>query len=142
MKMFYTLLLCCFCSLSSITAQTCVGIWKNIDDDDGKAKSHIEIYEEKGKLHGRVIKLLEIATLKTCIECTGDRKDQPIEGMVILWDLEKKKKKGIEGKILDPKKGKIYDCKIELEDANTLKVRGYIKTPFLGRTQNWYRVTD
>jgi len=119
-----------------------VGIWKNIDDDDGKAKSHIEIYEENGKLHGRVIKLLEIATLKTCIECSGDRKDRPIEGMVILWDLEKKKKKGVEGKILDPKKGKIYDCKIELEDANTLKVRGYIKTPFLGRTQNWYRVTD
>jgi uncharacterized protein (DUF2147 family) len=129
--------------LHIITAQSsCVGTWENIDDEDGKPKSHIEIYEEDGKLYGKVIKLLEKATIRNCIKCEGDRKDQALEGMVILWDLKIKKNKGDKGKIIDPKTGKIYDCKIELDDENTLKVRGYIKTPFLGRTQKWYRVTS
>jgi uncharacterized protein (DUF2147 family) len=129
--------------LHIITAQSsCVGTWENIDDEDGKPKSHIEIYEEDGKLYGKVIKLLENATIRNCIKCEGDRKDQALEGMVILWDLKIKKNKGDKGKIIDPKTGKIYDCKIELDDENTLKVRGYIKTPFLGRTQKWYRVTS
>ncbi len=38
-------------------AQSPIGIWKNIDDEDGKEKSHIEIYEKNGKLYGKVIKL-------------------------------------------------------------------------------------
>ena len=54
-------------------------------------------------------------------------------------------KKGDEykgGTILDPQKGKEYDCKIWLEedDTNKLNVRGYIS--FLFRTQNWYRALD
>ena len=40
------------------------------------------------------------------------------------------------GTILDPENGKIYKCKIWLEDGK-LKVRGYIM--FLYRTQTWHR---
>ncbi|MEM7655878.1 MAG: response regulator [Bacteroidota bacterium] len=34
-----------------------VGVWKTIDDETNKAKSLVEIYEQDGKLYGKVIKL-------------------------------------------------------------------------------------
>ena len=125
-------------------AQSIFGTWKNIDDEDGEAKSHIEIYEQDGLIHGKVIKLLDNATLRTCTKCKDERKDQEIEGMVILWNLkpEKKKNKYNKGKIIDPKNGKIYGCKMELKEEDLLHVRGYIKSPLFGRTQKWYRVKD
>jgi uncharacterized protein (DUF2147 family) len=120
--------------------QSPIGIWENIDDEDGKPKSHIEIFEENGKLHGKVIKLLEGATLDVCNKCSGSRKGQPIEGMVILWDLEDHGDHYDDGKIVDPKNGKEYGCKITLASPDLLDVRGYLKFSIFGRTQQWHRV--
>ncbi len=126
----------------SLQAQSVIGVWKNVDDEDGEVKSHIEIYEEDGMIHGRVLKILDNASLRICTECKGDRKDKDIEGMIILWDMkpEKKKNKYKGGQILDPKNGKTYSCKIQLQSPDVLKVRGYIKAPLFGRTQKWFRV--
>lgn len=128
-------------SVQPIFSQNVLGFWKNIDDEDGKAKSVIEIYESDGHIYGRVDRLLEAATLTHCEKCKGDKKDAPITDMVILWDLHGKKgnKKAEKGKIIDPKSGKVYDCKIELEGSDVLKVRGYIGASLFGRTQKWYR---
>jgi uncharacterized protein (DUF2147 family) len=123
-----------------VVAQSPIGIWKNIDDTDGKEKSHIEIYEQNGMLRGRVIKLLPAATLKTCKACKGANKDKPLEGMDILWDLKKNGATWGDGQILDPKKGKVYDCFIELDGKDKLNVRGYIGVSMFGRTQTWYKV--
>jgi len=61
-----------FTTLSSILfAQSPIGIWKNLDDTDGKEKSHIEIYESNGKLRGKVVKLLPAATITRCDKCEG-----------------------------------------------------------------------
>lgn len=124
----------------SATAQGVLGTWKNIDDKDGKAKSHIEIYEEGGKYYGKVVKLLPSATLINCKKCKDDRKDQPIEGMVILWDLIKTGDSWDDGEIIDPKSGKIYDCSIKLNEEGNLDVRGYMGFSIIGRTQTWFRV--
>lgn len=125
---------------SSSLAQTAVGTWKTIDDEDGKATSNVSIYEEDGKLYGKVIKLID-PERTICEKCKGERKNKPIEGMVIIWDLQKKDDKKWEGgKILDPKNGKEYKCLIELLDDNTLKVRGFIGFSVFGRTQIWYRL--
>ena len=35
-----------------------IGVWRTIDDETGEPKAHIEIYEEGGKLHGRILTLL------------------------------------------------------------------------------------
>lgn len=137
----FSLILSVFLFAHSAKAQTVIGLWENVDDEDGKPKSHIEIYEKDGLLYGRVVKLLEGATLKICKKCKKERKDQPIEGMVILWDLEKESDaKWSGGKIIDPKKGKIYGCNVELENENKLKVRGYMKFSAFGRSQYWNRV--
>ena len=46
------------------------------------------------------------------------------------------------GTIYDPNSGKTYRCIITWVDQNTLKVRGYIGVPMLGRTETWRRVPD
>lgn len=118
-----------------------VGTWYNVDDEDGKPKSHIQIYENNGKLEGKVIQLLPAATTTHCNECSGANKGKPITGMKILWGLEKESESVFEdGEILDPKSGKTYSCDIALENADKLKVRGYLGFSLLGRTQYWYRV--
>ena len=127
-------------TLFALNAQSPIGLWQNIDDEDGKPKSHIEIYEQEGKLYGKVVKLLEGATLSVCSKCKDERKNQPIEGMVILWDLEKDGDEYDDGYIIDPKKGKTYNCKISMESADVLDVRGYLKVSIFGRTQQWTRV--
>jgi len=121
-------------------AQSAVGIWKNLDDEDGKEKSHIEIYEQNGTLRGKVIKLLPAATITKCDKCTGANKGKSLVGMDILWDLKKDGNVWNGGEILDPKKGKVYDCKIELDGSDKLKVRGFVGVSMFGRTQTWYKV--
>lgn len=141
MKYFTCIVVFCFHILHLQSQSKLVGIWKNIDDEDGKEKSHIEIYEHNGKLKAKVIKLLPAATVKTCTKCSGANKNKSIEGMEILWDLKKVSDTEYEdGKILNPKNGKIYDCFISLETPTKLKVRGYMGISLMGKTQYWYKV--
>ena len=116
------------------------GMWKTIDDRDGSEKSVIEIFEQNGKLNGRVVRLLTGATYTTCENCQGELKDKPLIGMTILYDLTKTETGGIDGTVLDPNNGKTYDCYVELQSPDKLKLRGYIGITALGRTQYWYRV--
>lgn len=117
-----------------------IGVWQAIDDNDGQATSHIEIFELDGNLHGKIIKLLEKEEGLLCEKCKGDKKNQPVVGMEILWQMKKDKEnewKG--GKILDPENGKEYKCKIKLAEPDVLEVRGFIGFSLLGRTQKWLR---
>ncbi len=132
---------CVFFLFSSfLIAQSPIGVWETIDDKDGKASSHIEIYEVNGKLHGKVVKLLQDPEDTICTECSGDKKDQLIVGMEILWNLKKYKDYWSYGKILDPENGKTYKCNVSMESNEKLKLRGYIGFAALGRNQIWNRV--
>ena len=75
-------------SICGVHAQV-TGMWKTIDDRDGSEKSVIEIFEQDGKLSGKVVRLLAGATYTTCENCEGELKDKPIVGMTILSDLTK-----------------------------------------------------
>jgi uncharacterized protein (DUF2147 family) len=118
------------------------GYWKTIDDRNGSEKSIMQIFEQDGKLHGKIIKLLSGATFTSCEKCPGDLKDKPLVGMVIIHDLIKTENGGIDGIVMDPKNGKTYDLYVELENPDRLKLRGYIGIPALGRTQYWTRVDN
>ena len=116
------------------------GTWITTDDETGNQKSEVLIFKENGKLCGKITKLLLPEDQgKKCINCKGKNKDQSIVGMLIINDLQLDDYSWEDGTILDPKSGKVYDCNIEFEDSNTLKVRGYIGFSLLGRTQIWKR---
>ena len=116
------------------------GKWKTISDQDGTEKSIVEIYEKDGLLFGKVVKLLPAAKDRHCTRCPGDMKNTPIEGMVILKNLVRTGNGLAEGKVIDPGTGKAYNCMLQLQDSDTVKIRGYVGVPTIGRTQYWKRV--
>jgi len=133
----YSLLLSLFLLLQTPNVE---GIWVNIDDATGVAKSEIELYVAQGKLYGRVSKLLLPEDQgKKCVNCKGSEKDKPIEGLIIVRGLSRDDAAWSNGKIMDPANGKSYDCTITFENPNTLNVRGFLGFSFLGRTQVWKR---
>ncbi|HAV06834.1 MAG TPA: DUF2147 domain-containing protein [Pseudomonas sp.] len=132
-----------FSSLAS-AADSPAGRWQTIDDETGKPKSIVEIQQAAdGSLTGKVVEILQSdhGPNPLCTECEGERKDQPITGMTILWDLKPDGEQvWSNGTILDPAKGKTYRSKARLLDGgNKLEVRGYIGIEALGRSQTWVR---
>ena len=122
---------------------TPVGTWRQIDDVTGRPKSVIQITENNGKLEGKVMQVLlsDDGPHPVCKKCEGERKDQPVEGMVIMWGVSKDDGVWDGGKILDPKNGKVYSVKLSLADGGQkLDVHGYIGISLLGRSQVWERM--
>jgi uncharacterized protein (DUF2147 family) len=118
-----------------------LGKWKTIDDETGKAKSIVEIYDRSGVIYGKIIDIIDVEKKKSvCTACTGEEKNKPIMGLVIIKGLKKDGKEYNSGKILDPVTGKQYKCFIALEGNDRLNVRGYIGVSLFGRTQTWNRV--
>lgn len=125
-------------------AESPAGRWQTIDDETGKPKSIVEIQQATdGTLTGKVAKILQSdhGPNPLCSACEGERKDQPITGMTILWGLKPDGESvWTGGTILDPAKGKTYRAKVTLlEGGETLEMRGYIGIEALGRTQTWVR---
>jgi uncharacterized protein (DUF2147 family) len=132
----------CFMSFAVAKDTSIAGQWKTIDDKTNQPKSIVKIYQKGGKYYGKITKLFRQKgedKNPLCNKCKeGDpRKGKPIKGMVILKDLVKKDDKYADGKILDPKNGKVYTCKLWIDEGK-LKVRGYVG--FFFRTQTWHRV--
>ncbi|MGV4439604.1 DUF2147 domain-containing protein [Ornithobacterium rhinotracheale] len=136
------ILLLLFISLSGfIMAQSPVGTWKTIDDNTGKARSFVKIYEKNGELFGKIVKITNPALQdKRCEKCKGDKKNKPLLGFEVITGLKKNGNIWEDGKITDPDSGKEYSCKIELDGKDKLKVRGFLGFSLLGRTQVWERV--
>ena len=119
-----------------------VGKWKTFDDKTGRAKSIVQITEENGELTGKVLEVLEspIGPHPLCKPCQGERKDQPVEGMTILWGAKWNGASWEDGEILDPESGKIYHVILTLlTGGQKLQVRGYIAIPAFSRRQIWQR---
>ena len=125
-----------------LNAQSPIGIWKSIDDETGEAKSNVQLYQENGKMYGKVVAFLRKSTdpNRVCAKCSDWRKGQKIMQMMIVRDMVANGNTWKNGKILDPEKGKEYTCTMWFEAGkpDELKVRGWIG-PFF-RTQTWYRV--
>ena len=122
---------------------TPVGRWVTVDDNTGKDRSIVTITERDGKIFGHIEKLIlepsEDPNPK-CDKCPDEKKDQPVIGLEILWNLKKDGEEWSGGKILDPDNGKSYKCWIQvIDEGRRLKVRGYIGISLLGRTQTWIR---
>jgi len=119
-----------------------VGRWKTYDDNkNGALSGLVEITEEGGTLKGRILKSYDpLKPNPMCDACEGERKGQPVLGMVFLWGLSRQGDEYKGGFILDPDNGKVYKAKLHLEDSGRkLLVRGFIGISLLGRTQTWIR---
>ena len=130
-------------SLTAMAQVTPVGLWKQVDDKTGTAKSEIRITEKDGVISAKIEKRLDPAAKadEKCDECKDDRKGQPILGLEIIRGVKKVEGKDVweGGKILDPADGREYNAKLTpIEGGKKIEMRGSIA--FFGRTQTWTRI--
>jgi uncharacterized protein (DUF2147 family) len=140
-----TLTLLIFFSVGELFADPApvVGSWRTVSEE-GKEESIVEIYEQGGKIFGKIAKLTDPLDKNgkphTCTECDGTDKDKPVLGLVIIRGLAPDGDKWSGGKILDPNNGTWYKCFLKAVDGGKkLEVRGYVGFSLLGRTQVWLK---
>ncbi|MBR1809447.1 MAG: DUF2147 domain-containing protein [Paludibacteraceae bacterium] len=127
---------CCSAQISKI-----IGDWVTVDDKTGQNYAVVSIYRaDDGKYYGKITKMLIPGTEnEKCIECTGEDKDKPVLGMVIIRAMTEKDGALVGGKVLDPENGKFYYGRISYDNGR-LKLRGSLdKAGILGRSQYWDR---
>jgi len=140
-RLILAVLMTCTCGPSvALAADSPVGRWKTVDEKSSQVKSEVELYEQGGKLFGRITSLTEPNAKdgkpKTCTKCSGADKDRPLVGLVIIQDFSQSGDRYKGGTILDPEEGKLYKAELWIEGGN-LKVRGYVGPIF--KTQTWIK---
>ncbi|HPN41314.1 MAG: DUF2147 domain-containing protein [Candidatus Cloacimonetes bacterium] len=118
-----------------------LGSWYN-----GEKSSKIQIYKTTGGSYaGKIVWLKEPNDAKGVAKLDVKNPDKKLRGralmnLVILTGLKSKGNDKFDGgKIYDPKSGNTYSCKGELENINTLKLRGFVGVSLIGRTDTWTR---
>ncbi len=124
-------------------ANDIVGFWLNQDAD-----AKVEIYKSGDKYFGKIVWLktpIDPVTKKEKLDSKNpdnSLKQRPILNLEILkhfvFDGDNEWN---DGAIYDPKSGKTYSCLIKFEEANKLKIRGYIGVSLIGKTTYWTRTT-
>jgi hypothetical protein len=123
---------------------TVAGFWEAYDD--GRPGGWFLFFERDGLFQGALVKAFtkpgEQPQL-TCSQCTDERKNAPMIGLLIVKGMQRKGLKYENGNILDPRNGSVYNAQMELgADSKLLYVRGYLGIPMLGQTQTWKRLPD
>jgi uncharacterized protein (DUF2147 family) len=134
------------------------GYWKSIDEKTGKVTAAWNIYQKDGKLFGVIITVPNQKDSTIASDCKGPYKDFPVAGDVskmtvvntpFIFNLKMKAEGQWEGgNIIDPKDGKLYQCKIIFRPADnkkfkkdSLEMRGEIGLG-IGRSQFWERTDE
>ena len=135
-RLFFVMVVSCMLGSGIVlAADSPIGMWKTVDDKTGKVKSEVQIYEQGGKLFGKITALTDPTDKqgkpRVCKDCKGADKDKPIVGLVILKDLSPSKDRYKGGTILDPEDGKVYKAEIWIEGG---KLSSWLSQPFLQDT--------
>jgi uncharacterized protein (DUF2147 family) len=123
-----------------------VGYYLTFDDETGAEKSQVQIYKDaNGKYYGKIVWLKE--PLKNGKPKVDDKnpdvklQKRAIIGLEILkgFKFDKSSEEWNDGSIYNPSSGKTYNCYINFESANKIKIRGYIGASWmgLGKTAYW-----
>jgi uncharacterized protein (DUF2147 family) len=142
MKPLFAIVLLCggFLAGEVMAAESPIGRSNTIDEKSGKVTSVVEVYDQGGKVFGKITGLTEPNDDKgkprICTQCPGSDKDKPVVGLVIVKDLRLDGEHYKGGTIMDPEDGKVYKAEMWLEQGK-LKVRGYLGLFY--RTQTWVR---
>lgn len=121
------------------------GLWHTISDIDREPRAIVRLQLIQGELRGVVVGTLRQGEDRNrlCERCTGERRNQPISGMTILWGLHRDSRDPslfINGSVLDPDSGDVYSARLRLHpDGQSLRLRGFFMVSMMGRSQTWLR---
>ncbi|MDR2258596.1 MAG: DUF2147 domain-containing protein [Treponema sp.] len=129
------------------------GYWLSVDDKTGKTTAGWEIYQEEGKLYGKVLSTAEHAPDVRAERCKESYPGFPVPGKVnqmivtgtpwIFGLTRQGEGRWGNGNVIDPTDGNMYKCRITYHPADgtrftedTLEMRGEIGLG-IGRSQFW-----
>lgn len=119
-----------------------IGVWES-----GSGKARINVIKSGKYYYGRIVWLKEPndpATGNPKVDKNNpdeSKRTVPLLGYRLLSSFEFKGNNLWEdGTIYDPESGSTYNCKINLEDKNTMNIRGFIGISAFGRTDLWKRL--
>jgi uncharacterized protein (DUF2147 family) len=133
------------------------GYWLSVDERTGKVTAGWEIYQEGGKLYGKVLSTAEHAPDVRAERCKESYRGFPIPGKVnqmivvgtpwIFGLTMEQEGRWANGSVIDPTDGNMYKCKITYHPADgakfpadTLEMRGEIGLG-IGRSQFWRKTS-
>jgi uncharacterized protein (DUF2147 family) len=118
-----------------------LGVWET-----GTGKARVVITKSGNFYYGRIVWLKEPKNEEGNPKVDKNNPEEakrttPLLGMKMLSGFEFiADNLWEEGTIYDPESGSTYNCKISLEDANTMNIRGFIGIAAFGRTDVWKRL--
>jgi uncharacterized protein (DUF2147 family) len=125
-----------------------VGLWEQVDEKSGQAESWFRITERNGTYFGQIVKTFpkpgeEPPEKWLCTKCEGAEQNVPVLSLQLIKGMQRNGLKYENGTIMDPRDGAVYRAQMTLSpDGKQLDVRGYLLTPWLGRSQIWNRLPD
>jgi uncharacterized protein (DUF2147 family) len=134
------------------------GYWVSVDDKTGKTTAGWEIYQEAGKLYGKILSIAGFPQDSKAEKCKDSYEGFPLPGKVNqmkvigppwIYGLSMEKPgQWSKGNVLDPDTGSLYKCKITFRPSDgkkykvdTLEMRGEIGMG-IGRSQYWQKSTQ
>jgi uncharacterized protein (DUF2147 family) len=132
---------------SAVTKPSVLGLWKTVDDKTGEVRSIARLYEHEGLVNGRIERIFPGPNDDpdpVCDKCPGQKRNAKIVGLEFLWGFRADGDKWVDGKVLDPDNGKVYQATLSLLDNGArLKVYGFIRIIIrIGRGQVWLRASE
>jgi uncharacterized protein (DUF2147 family) len=144
--MFLRALLVLVALTTQLISQDIAGFWKSIDPQTQRPECVLAIYPYQGKYYGRIIGSYNkegemVDTIYTPKDRAPGVQGNPYySGLDFIWWLrEDGNSEHYSGRIMDPRKGKVYASELWVENGNLI-VRG--KVLFFGQNRIWYPVQD
>lgn len=130
-----------FASAQGVQSDDIVGLWET-----GSGKARVNIIKSGNYYYGRIVWLKEPLNEEGKPKLDKNNPDEskrntPLLGYRMLSSFEYKGDNLWEdGTIYDPESGSTYNCIINMEDKNTMNIRGFIGIAAFGRTDVWKRL--
>ncbi|MDR1100193.1 MAG: DUF2147 domain-containing protein [Treponema sp.] len=149
--------LCILCAGLSFAADPVEGYWLSVDDKTGKVSAGWHIYQEGGKLYGKILSTADHPQDVKAELCKESYRGFPVPGKVNemavvgtpwIFGLSREKEgRWANGSVIDPNDGKMYKCRITYRPADgkkfktdVLEMRGEIGLG-IGRNQYWQKTS-